>query len=87
MLFVVLREGTALDEALVGAIKRAVRSGCTPRHVPAVVLQVPDIPRTISGKKVEIAVTRMVHNEPVANRDALINPQALDAFLDLEALR
>ncbi|NCG18662.1 MAG: acetoacetate--CoA ligase [Rhodobacterales bacterium] len=86
VLFVVLREGTALDEALVGVIKRAVRSGCTPRHVPAVVLQVPDIPRTISGKKVEIAVTRMVQNEPVANRDALINPQALDAFLDLEAL-
>ncbi len=86
VLFVVLRDGQALAEPLVATIKRAIRTGCTPRHVPAVVLQVPAIPRTISGKKVEIAVTRIVHKEPVANRDALANPEALEAFQNLDAL-
>ena len=54
--------------------------------MPAKVLQVPDIPRTLNGKKVEIAVTRIIHGEPVGNRDALANPEALDAFRDLPEL-
>ena len=72
--------GVALDDALVKTIKTNIRKSCTPRHVPALVLAAPDIPRTISGKKVEIAVTRVLHNEPVANRDALKNPESLDWY-------
>lgn len=80
VLFVVLRDGATLDEALTREIKARIRAECTPRHVPSLVLQAPAIPRTISGKKVEIAVTRVVHGESVANRDALGNPEALDFF-------
>ena len=86
VLFVVLPEGKELDADLTGRIRTAVRSNCTPRHVPAKVLQVPDIPRTLNGKKVEIAVTRIIHGEEVRNRDALANPEALDAFRDLPQL-
>ena len=86
VLFVVLPEGEQLDASLTSRIRTAVRSNCTPRHVPAKVLQVPDIPRTLNGKKVEIAVTRIIHGEEVRNRDALANPEALDAFRDLPQL-
>ena len=86
VLFVVLPEGEQLDAALTGKIKTAIRTNCTPRHVPAKVLQVPDVPRTLNGKKVEIAVARIIHGEPVRNRDALANPQSLDAFRDLPQL-
>ena len=87
VLFVVLRKGDTLTAERTQQLKRQIRQACTPRHTPAVILQVPAIPRTISGKKVEIAVTRMVHGETVSNRDALANPESLDAFADLEALR
>ncbi|RMD84341.1 MAG: acetoacetate--CoA ligase [Candidatus Dadabacteria bacterium] len=87
VLFVVLREGVVLDDALVERIKQVIRSGCTPRHVPAKILAVPDIPRTLNGKKVEIAVTKIIHGEEVGNRDALANPEALDYFRDLPELR
>jgi acetoacetyl-CoA synthetase len=80
VLYVVLRDGEQLDTVLVKEIKQRIRQSCTPRHVPAVILAAPDVPRTISGKKVEIAVTRVIHDEPVANRDALKNPLALDFF-------
>ena len=86
VLFVVLPEGQQLDAGLTNRIRTAVRTGCTPRHVPARVLQVPDIPRTLNGKKVEIAVARIIHGEEVRNRDALANPEALDAFRDLPQL-
>ena len=86
VLFVVLPEGKQLDNALTGKIKAAIRTHCTPRHVPAKVLQVPDIPRTLNGKKVEIAVIRIIHGEAVRNRDALANPEALDAFRNLPQL-
>ncbi|MBI5503963.1 MAG: acetoacetate--CoA ligase [Deltaproteobacteria bacterium] len=87
VLFVVLRPGLALDGALTAKICTQIRRNTTPRHVPAKVIQVPEIPRTISGKKVELAVTKIIHGEQVKNRDALANPAALDAFRDLEALR
>ncbi len=80
VLFVVLADGHELDEALIEKIKTHIRKTCTPRHVPAIVLAAPSIPRTISGKKVEIAVTRIIHGEAVANRDALANPEALDFY-------
>jgi acetoacetyl-CoA synthetase len=80
VLFVKLRPGLALDEALAKKIKTEIRAGCTPRHVPAKVLQVADIPRTKSGKIVELAVRDVVHGRLVKNKDALANPEALDLF-------
>jgi acetoacetyl-CoA synthetase len=82
VLFVKLREGTALDDALVKRIKDTIRENTTPRHVPAKVVQVRDIPRTKSGKIVELAVRNVVHGEPVKNVEALANPEALAYFRD-----
>jgi len=79
-LFVVLRSGAALDAALEKKIKQRIADGATKRHVPRYVKQVTAIPYTISGKKVELAVTQMIHGEKVLNRDALANPQALDQY-------
>ena len=86
VLFVKLRDGTSLDDALIATIKGHVRANATPRHVPAKIVQVADIPRTISGKIVELAVRHVVHGRPVKNRDALANPEALDLFRDLPEL-
>ncbi len=80
VLFVRLAPGQALDEALVARIKSKIRSGCTPRHVPAKVLEVADIPRTKSGKIVELAVRDVVHGRSVKNKEALANPEALELF-------
>lgn len=82
VLFVVLREGESLDIALKHRIKQQIREHTTPRHVPAVIAQVPDLPRTVSGKIVELAVRNVVHNEPVKNKEALANPDALLYFKD-----
>ena len=87
VLFVVLAESGSLDTALIDDIKTTIRAQATPRHVPARVIAVPDIPRTISGKIVELAVKKVIHGEPVTNTDALANPEALDYFRDLEELR
>jgi acetoacetyl-CoA synthetase len=87
VLFVRLREGLTLDDTLRERIRRAIREGTTPRHVPAKVVQVPDLPRTISGKITELAVRNIVHGRPVKNTDALANPQALEYFRDLAELR
>jgi acetoacetyl-CoA synthetase len=86
VLFVRLREGVQLDDALVARIKTTIRQNTTPRHVPAKVIQVADIPRTKSGKIVELAVRNMVHGEPVKNREALANPEALELFGGLAEL-
>jgi acetoacetyl-CoA synthetase len=80
VLFVKLRDGLELDEALVSRVKRRIRDNTTPRHVPAKVLQVADIPRTKSGKIVELAVRDTVHGRPVKNLEALANPEALEHF-------
>ncbi len=82
VLFVKLASGHVLDDRLIGKIKSRIRSGATPRHVPARVVAVPDIPRTKSGKIVELAVRSIVHGEPVRNIEALANPEALDHFRD-----
>ncbi|MEX0959448.1 MAG: acetoacetate--CoA ligase [Burkholderiales bacterium] len=87
VLFVRLREGLALDEALIKKIKDQIRRNASPRHVPAKVLQVPDIPRTKSGKIVELAVRNIVHGRPIKNLDALANPEALDHFRDRAELK
>jgi acetoacetyl-CoA synthetase len=80
VLFVKLRPGASLDEALVARIKRRIREGASPRHVPAKVLAVTDIPRTKSGKIVELAVREVVHGRPVKNETALANPEALALY-------
>ncbi|WP_394558322.1 acetoacetate--CoA ligase [Aquipseudomonas alcaligenes] len=87
VLFVRLRDGVALSDELKQRICQVIRANTTPRHVPAKVIAVADIPRTISGKIVELAVRNVVHDKPVKNTDALANPQALELFRDLEELR
>jgi acetoacetyl-CoA synthetase len=87
VLFVRLRDGVALDEPLLKRIKTQIRTGASPRHVPAKVVAVADIPRTKSGKIVELAVREVVHGRPVKNIEALANPAALDLFRDLPELR
>ena len=86
VLFVRLRDGLTLDEALIQTIKGTIRANATPRHVPAKILQVSDIPRTVSGKITELAVRDMIHGRPVKNTDALANPEALQLFKDLPEL-
>jgi acetoacetyl-CoA synthetase len=87
VLFVRLRDGLVLDDALANRIRQQIRNNTTPRHVPAVVVQVNDIPRTKSGKIVELAVRNVVHGLPVKNVEALANPEALAQFRDREELR
>jgi acetoacetyl-CoA synthetase len=87
VLFVRLRPGLTLDEALVQKIKAQIRANTTPRHVPAKIVQIADIPRTKNGKIVELAVRNIVHGRPVKNREALANPQALDLYRDLPDLQ
>ncbi len=86
VLFVVLRDGVSLTEDLQQKIRKAVRDNTTPRHVPAKIIAVPEIPRTISGKIVELAVRSVVHGEDVENTDALANPGALEHFRGLAEL-
>jgi acetoacetyl-CoA synthetase len=87
VLFVKLRAGLALDAALEKTIKDRIRANTTPRHVPAKILQVPDIPRTKSGKIVELAVRDVVHGRAVKNKEALANPEALAHYADRPELR
>jgi acetoacetyl-CoA synthetase len=84
LLFVRLRDGLVLDAALRARIKERIRGNATPRHVPAKILQVSDIPRTKSGKIVELAVRDVIHGRRVRNREALANPEALDQFVGRE---
>ena len=87
VLFVRLRAGLELTDALRDRIRLRIRSNCSPHHVPKKILQVADIPRTLSGKITELAVREVIHGRPVRNVDALANPQALELFKDLEELR
>ncbi|UFQ95724.1 acetoacetate--CoA ligase [Pseudomonas wenzhouensis] len=86
VLFVRLRDGVTLDDSLREEICQAIRTNTTPRHVPAKILQVADIPRTFSGKIVELAVRNVIHGQPVRNTDALANPQALALYRNLPEL-
>ena len=87
LLFVRLKEGCALDDALRNTIRLKIRTGASPRHVPAKIVQVADIPRTKSGKITELAVRDVVHGRPVKNTEALANPEALNLYQDLPELR
>jgi acetoacetyl-CoA synthetase len=87
VLFVRLREGAALDEKLGVVIKKKIREGASPRHVPAKIVAVADIPRTKSGKITELAVRDVVHGREVKNKEALANPEALELYRDIPELR
>ncbi|MBT5108454.1 MAG: acetoacetate--CoA ligase [Rhodospirillaceae bacterium] len=87
VLFAVLRDGAVLDDGLRDRIRKRIRQNCTPRHVPAKIVQVADIPRTRSGKITELAVRDVVHGRAVKNQEALANPEALDLYSDLPELQ
>ncbi len=87
VLFVVLAPGVTLDPPLVSKINSEIRKNCTPRHVPAKIIAVADIPRTKSGKITETAVRDVVHGRPIKNAHALANPEALELFKGLAALK
>ena len=86
VLFVRLAAGVTLDETLVAAIKSKIRAGASPRHVPAKIVAVADIPRTKSGKITELAVREVVHGRAVKNKEALANPEALELYRDIPEL-
>ena len=86
ILFVKIPEGGVLDEALEKKLKTAIRQNCSPRHVPALILETADIPYTINGKKVEIAVKKIIGGKAVQNQSALANPESLELYKNLEAL-
>jgi acetoacetyl-CoA synthetase len=75
-----LASGVQLTEALKDTIKKTLREKTSPRHVPAIIMEMPEAPYTLNMKKVESAVTNIIHGRPVLNRDALVNPQVLDYF-------
>ncbi len=87
ILFVRMADGVALTEELREKIRASIRENVSPRHVPARIIAITDIPYTISMKKVELAVRHVIHGEPVRNRDALANPESLELYRDLPQLR
>jgi acetoacetyl-CoA synthetase len=87
ILFVKMAEGYELTDEIKAIIRRTIRSNASPRHVPTKILPVPDIPYTLNMKKVELAVKKVIHGQPVLNKDALRNPEVLDYFLDLKDLQ
>ena len=86
ILFIKLNKKCIFTENLTKQIKQSIRNNCSPRHVPAIVLETKDIPYTINGKKVEIAVKKIIHGHTVANKDALANPESLDLYQNLNEL-
>lgn len=87
VLFVRMKDGFSLTDSIEKTIKETIRANTTPRHVPSKIIEIADIPRTISGKIVELAVRNVVHNRPVKNTDALANPEALELYRDIPALQ
>jgi len=86
ILFAKLNEGFVLDEDLKNKIKKQIRGSCSPRHVPAVILLTKDVPYTLNGKKVEVAVKKIIHGQDVKNKDALANPDSLENFRNRQEL-
>ncbi len=80
VLFVKLKEGYQLNDELQNKIRSTIRANCTPRHIPAIIMDTPDIPYTINGKKIEMAIKKIIHGEEVKNKDALANPESLEYF-------
>jgi acetoacetyl-CoA synthetase len=82
-----MAEGYELTDGIVNKIKNAIRTNASPRHVPTKILVIPDVPYTHNMKKVELAVKKVVHNQPVLNKDSLRNPEALDYYADIKELQ
>jgi acetoacetyl-CoA synthetase len=87
VLFVKMAQGYELTEEIIKKVKSTIRTNASPRHVPAVIVSVPDIPYTHNMKKVELAVNKVIHNQPVLNKDSLKNPESLDYFTNLKELQ
>ena len=87
ILFIKLVPGALFDDVLIQKLRTVIRNNASPRHVPAKIIPVADIPYTVNGKKVELAVRNVIHGKPVLNREALANPEALELYKDLEELR
>jgi len=87
ILFVKLAAGVELNDDLKARIKQTIRTNASPRHVPAKILSIPDVPYTLNMKKVELAVKKVIEGKPVLNKDALSNPEALDCFADIKELQ
>ncbi len=83
MLFIKLSQNQQESDELKERIRRAIREEASPKHVPALIMEVPDIPYTFNMKKVEVAVANIINKKPVTNRDALVNPQSLDFYMRL----
>ena len=86
ILFIKMNEDESLSKELIAEVKTAIRTNCSPRHVPAIVLETNDIPYTINGKKVEIAVKKIIQGEDVTNKDALANPESLELYKGINEL-
>ena len=87
ILFVKLNEGVEFNEALIQKVRNVIRNNASPRHIPAKIIPVADIPYTVNGKKVELAVRNIIHAKPVQNIDALANPDALELYKNLKELQ
>jgi acetoacetyl-CoA synthetase len=87
ILFVRLNEGVEFNESLIQKIRNVIKNNASPRHIPAKIIPVADIPYTVNGKKVELAVRNIIHGKPVQNIDALANPDSLDLYKNLEELQ
>ena len=87
VLFVTTKDNQELDEEKIKSIKLKIRKNCSPKHVPSLVIKVPAIPRTKSGKIVELAVKKIIHGETINNKEAIANPEALKYFKNLPQLK
>ena len=86
-MFVTTKNNQNLDDEKIKIIKTRIRKNCSPKHVPAIIVKVPAIPRTKSGKIVELAVRKLIHGEELDNKEAIANPESLDYFKDLPQLK
>jgi acetoacetyl-CoA synthetase len=87
ILFVTTKNNQELNEEKIKSIKSKIRKNCSPKHVPSLIIKVPAIPRTKSGKIVELAVKKLIHGEAINNREAIANPEALEYFKNLPQLK
>ena len=87
MLFVTTKENKDLDNEKINLIKTKIRKNCSPKHVPTIIIKVPEIPRTKSGKIVELAVRKVINNEELNNKEAIANPDSLNYFKNLKELK
>ena len=87
VLFITTKNNEQLDEEKIKSIKTRIRKNCSPKHVPSIIIKVPEIPRTKSGKIVELAVRKVIHGETINNKEAIANPEALKYFENIPQLK